>query len=285
MVFKRPEHDKFAGAEYSIAYDSPMPNGKVLQIGTTHHLGQNFAKPFKVKFLDTDGVTKFVHQTSYGLSTRLIASILATHGDDQGLILPPMLAPIQIVIVPIIFKKKTELVLEACKKLEKEIRKWDYRVTADLRTQYTSGWKYAEWEMRGVPLRIEIGPRDIQNEAVMTVRRDTMEKESIGNKDLKKFVKGTFTKISKNLKKRADKILEEIMREASSFDELKDIMTNNRGIVRSNWCNNLECAQEIKDNMSASILGNRHNIDEIPDGPCIVCGEDAKSLVYVAASM
>jgi prolyl-tRNA synthetase len=238
-----------------------------------------------VKFLDTDGETKFVHQTSYGLSTRLIASILGTHGDDQGLILPPLLAPIQVVIVPIIFKKKAEIVLEACRNLEKEITKWGYRVTADLRSQYTSGWKYAEWEMRGVPLRIEIGPRDLQNESVMTVRRDTMEKESINNKDLKKFIKATFNKISKNLKKRADKILEDLMRSASSFDELKEIMTNNRGIVRSNWCNRMECAQEIKDNMSASILGNRHDVNEEPDGPCVICGEEAKSLVYVAASM
>lgn len=285
MVLKRPEHDKFAGAEYSIAYDSPMPNGKVLQIGTTHHLGQNFAKPFNVKFLDKDGKTKFVHQTSYGLSTRLIASILATHGDDQGLILPPMLAPDQIVIVPIIFKKKGEKVLEACRKLEKKIRSWGYRVTADLRTQYTSGWKYAEWEMRGVPLRLEIGPRDLENDAVMTVRRDTSEKESVSNSDLKKFIKSTFTKISKNLKKEADKTLENLMREASNFEELETIMKNNRGIVRSNWCTKLSCAQKIKDNMSAGILGTRYDVKEEADGPCVVCGEEGKQLVYIAASM
>ncbi|MFV2016447.1 MAG: hypothetical protein ACC656_13530, partial [Candidatus Heimdallarchaeota archaeon] len=123
------------------------------------------------------------------------------------------------------------------------------------------------------------------NEAVMTVRRDTMKKESINNKDLKKFIKSTFTKISKNLKERADTILKDLMREASTFEALKSIMDNNRGIVKSNWCTKLSCAQEIKDNMSAAILGTRYDVEEESDGPCVVCREDGKQLVYIAASM
>ncbi|MCH8906563.1 MAG: proline--tRNA ligase [Candidatus Heimdallarchaeota archaeon] len=284
LTFQRPDHDKFAGAEYTIAYDAPLPNGKVLQIGTTHHLGNNFAKPFDVKFLDTDGETKFVFQTSYGISTRLIASILSIHGDDQGLILPPKFAPTQIVIVPIIFKKKSEGILEACQELEDELVELGYRVFADLREQYTSGWKFSEWEMHGVPLRLEIGPRDLKNNSVLAARRDTLEKENVARGELGDFISDVFDKMAIYLKKRADAALASLMRNARTLAELKEIMRNNRGIVKSNWCEDVECAKKVKDETSSSILGTRQGVIETPDGPCLVCGNEGKVVAYIASS-
>lgn len=284
FVFRRPEHDKFPGAEYTIAYDSPLPNGKVLQIGTTHHLGQNFAKPFDVKFLDKDGITKYVNQTSYGISTRLIAAILSLHGDDQGLILPPMLAPTQIIIIPIIFKGKSEDIYMECKKLKKKIESWGYRVEVDLRDNYTPGWKFSEWEMQGVPIRLELGPRDIKNEAVLAVRRDTLNKESVKLSNLKKYIKTIFGEISIELKSRADKILNNLMRQANTLEELKEIMDNNRGIVKANWCAEEECAIKVKDVVSAEMRGMLEGKKESPFGPCITCQKKAKYVVYIASA-
>lgn len=285
MVFRRPEHDKFPGAEYTIAYDGPLPNNRVLQLGTTHHLGQKFAKPFDVKFLDKDGKTKFVHQTSYGFSTRLIAAILALHGDDQGLILPPMLAPTQIVIIPIIYKgKKAEEVLVACNELKSKIEKLGYRVHLDDRDGHNPGWKFAEWEMQGVPLRLEIGPRDLAKSSVYTARRDTLEKEGVSIDDLEEFIPKIFEDISKNLKSRADKTLEDSMREASNMDELIDVFTNNRGIVRTNWCGEVSCAEAIKDAVSAEIRGTKEGEKEEPYGKCVACDEDGQYVVYIASA-
>ncbi|MHA2502344.1 MAG: proline--tRNA ligase, partial [Candidatus Kariarchaeaceae archaeon] len=214
MVFKRPKHDTFPGAEYTIAYDAPLPNGKMLQIGTTHHLGNNFAKAFDVKFLDTDEETKYVYQTSYGISTRLIAAVLSLHGDDQGLILPPAFAPTQVVIVPITFKDKVEEIVQASRELAQIVRSWGYRVTVDDRDQYTPGWKYSEWEMQGVPIRLELGPRDLKNNAVMLVRRDTGDKLVVSRDDLQNQLQSNMEKISTDLKSRADETLTSITKEA-----------------------------------------------------------------------
>ncbi len=285
MVFRRPDHDKFPGAEYTIAYDSPLPDNKVLQIGTTHHLGQNFAKPFDVKFLDKDGETKYCHQTSYGISTRLIAAILATHGDDQGLILPPMLAPTQIVVIPIIYKGKQENEIKAkAHEVTDMLSKLGYRVEVDDRDQYNPGWKFAEWEMLGVPLRLEIGPRDLKNNAVFTARRDTGEKKSVKIAELETFIPELFNEISKTLKQRADENLKQAMREASTLDEVKDIVENNRGIIRTNWCGDVNCAMKVKDTVSAEIRGYLEDKDEVPFAPCLVCGKDAKHVVYIASA-
>lgn len=285
MVFRRPDIDKFPGANYTIAYDCTLPNNKVLQIGTTHHLGQNFAKSFDVKFLDKDGETKFCHQTSYGISTRLIAGILAIHGDDQGLILPPMLAPTQIVILPVIFKgKKATEILAACNALKEQIVEWGYRVELDDRENYTPGWKFAEWEMQGVPLRLEIGPKDLAKQSVFAARRDTSKKQAVANTDIKEFIETTFEEITKNLKARADKLLADAMREANTMDELKDITEHNRGIIRTNWCGSDACAEQLSDEVSAEIRGYREDVEEQPYGNCIVCGKPGKHVAYIASA-
>lgn len=284
MVFKRPKHDTFPGAEYSIAYDAPLPNGKMLQIGTTHHLGDNFAKAFDVKFLDKEGETRHVYQTSYGISTRLIASILSLHGDDQGLILPPMLAPKQVIIIPITFKDEEANIIEAAHRLEQDVADWGYRVHTDDRDQYTPGWKYSEWEMQGVPIRLEIGPRDIKKDAVMVVRRDTGDKTSVPRTELKEHIEGLMDDIFNNLKKRADETLAGMLTEAQNFEELTKIMEGDQGVVAVNWCGEVSCADNIKNNLSAGILGERYDIEEEPTGPCVVCESQGQHRVYVASS-
>ncbi|MCD4703849.1 MAG: proline--tRNA ligase, partial [Methanosarcinaceae archaeon] len=168
---KRPNWDKFPGADYTIAVDALMPDGKTLQVGTAHHLGDNFAKTFDITYEDANGEQVYAYQTCYGVSERSIASMISIHGDDKGLILPPTIAPIQVIIIPIIFKKASD-VLEACESVKDELEAMGVRVQIDA-SDRRPGAKYYKWEMRGVPLRIEIGPRDLKNEAAMVVRRDT----------------------------------------------------------------------------------------------------------------
>ena len=178
-VSKRPEWDKFPGAEYTVAFDTIMPDGKTLQIGTVHNLGQTFAKTFDITYETATGEHEYVYQTCYGLSDRIIASVIGIHGDKSGLCMPPAIAPYQVVIVPIIFKKGAEEVLDFCRNLEDKLRREaNLRVYFDDR-DIRAGKKYYEWEMRGIPLRIEVGPRDLENKKVVTFRRDTQEKEII----------------------------------------------------------------------------------------------------------
>ncbi len=282
LTLRRPPHDTFPGADYSIAYDSILPDGRALQIGTTHNLGQSFAKVFDIKFQDIDGSTKLVHQTCYGVSTRVLAALIALHGDDQGLILPPSVAPLQVAIVPIVFKGKSEGVIEACKTLEEEVKRAGYKVHADTRDNYTAGWKFAEYEMRGTPIRLEIGPRDLKNNSVLLVRRDTGEKIPVNRDELFTELKKHMDEIQAGLKKKADDILDSFIVDIDDFKKLKTRMQNERGFARVNWCGEVACAENIKDQMSSEIRGTREDIKEEPTGPCIVCGNKGVQRVYVA---
>lgn len=200
LILNRPEYDKFPGAVYSVAFDTLMPDGRTLQIGTVHHLGDNFAKAFDVIYEDEDGNKKHVHQTSFGISMRALASIVGIHGDGKGLVIPPELAPVQIVIVPIIFEKSKEEVMKKCVDLKKKLR---YRSEIDERDE-TAGSKYYYWELRGVPLRLEIGPRDIKEGKVVLVRRDTGEKRSVRESELEREIESTFRSIIENMRKEGD---------------------------------------------------------------------------------
>jgi prolyl-tRNA synthetase len=282
LVVRRPKFDTFPGADYSIAYDAPLTDGRVLQIGTTHNLGQSFAKVFHIKYTDKDGKSQLVYQTCYGVSTRVLAAIIALHGDDQGLILPPKFAPIQIGLVPIFFKEDSDLVKTAIEDLTKELKKAGYKAKADIRESYTAGWKFAEFEMKGVPIRLEIGPRDLKNDSVMLVRRDTGEKQSVKRSDVKKVIKKVMIDIAQNLKMKADDILQQMLHQIDDFEALKKLMSTTRGIAISNWCGEDECAENIKEETSADIRGVREDIEEKPTGPCIVCLEEGKFRVYIA---
>ena len=256
-VSKRPEWDKFPGAEYTVAFDTIMPDGKTLQIGTVHNLGQTFAKTFDITYETATGEHEYVYQTCYGLSDRIIASVIGVHGDKAGLSLPPDIAPYQVVIVPIIFKKGGEEVIEFCKNLEEKLK-----VEANLRVYFDdrdirAGKKYYEWEMRGIPLRIEVGPRDLQNKKVVTFRRDTQEKEIIDYDPSK--ISETITEImddvSLKMKDNAWEKLENNIRSVDSIEEAEDIMSKYGGIVTFDWCGDRECGKDIEEKVKVDILG------------------------------
>src|SRR5512133_3770069 len=195
---RRPDWDKFPGADYTDAIDAMMPDGKTLQIGTVHHLGDNFAKTFDIKYEAADGEQRYAHQTCYGISERSIAATISIHGDDKGLVLPPEIAPVQAVIIPIIFKKGAEEVLAACKDVQDRLRKAGVRVEIDA-SDLRPGAKYYKWEMKGVPLRLEIGPRDLQNNVAVAVRRDSGEKDQIPLPEIETGVRLKFEAIQKSL--------------------------------------------------------------------------------------
>jgi prolyl-tRNA synthetase len=284
LIVRRPKYDTFAGAIYSIAYDCPLPDGRTLQIGTTHNLGQGFSKAFNIMFQDKDKKNKNVHQTCYGLSTRLIAAIVGMHGDEKGLIIPPYIAPIQIVIIPIYRKEQREEVTKACEKMLKKLLKAGLKVELDKREGYTPGWKFNEWEVRGVPIRLELGPRDIEYEQVVLVRRDTGEKVSVLMKDTVKKAEKILDEIHDFLQKRADKLLEDSISHPKEYQELIDIQKTRRGFSRVNWCGDEACAEKVKDDTGADVRGTREDIKEKPDGDCIICGTKAKEVVYIASA-
>ncbi|MEK6828135.1 MAG: proline--tRNA ligase, partial [Nanoarchaeota archaeon] len=204
---KKTDKEKFAGADYTTTVEAFMPDGKALQMGTSHLLGQNFAKVFDIKFLDKDEKEKYVWQTSWGLSTRTIGAIVMAHGDDKGLVMPPRLAPTQIVVIPIVFKENKDVIVAKAKEIVKKLKSKTYSVELDDRDGYTPGWKFNEWELKGIPLRIEIGPKDVEADQLVLVRRDNNEKTTIKTKDLEKKVEQTLNDIQDSLFKKAKEYL------------------------------------------------------------------------------
>ncbi len=284
LILRRPKFDTFAGAIYSIAYDCPLPDGRTLQIGTTHNLGQGFSHAFNITFQDKDKINKYVHQTCYGLSTRLVAAIVGMHGDDKGLIIPPYIAPIQIVIIPIYKKDQRDEIIKASEKVLKTLVKAGLKVELDKREGYTPGWKFNEWEVRGVPIRLELGPRDIASEQVVLVRRDTAEKITVPLKEAAKKSKKILDEIHDFLQKRANKLLETSISHPKDYQDLVKIQNTKRGFSRVNWCGDEACAEKVKNDTGADIRGTREDIKEKPDGNCIICGTKAKEVVYIASA-
>ena len=281
-VSKRPEWDKFPGAEYTVAFDTLMPDGKTLQIGTVHNLGQTFAKTFDITYETATGEHEYVYQTCYGLSDRIIASVIGVHGDKAGLSLPPDIAPYQVVIVPIIFKKGGEEVIDFCKKLEEKLK-----LEANLRVYFDdrdirAGKKYYEWEMRGIPLRLEVGPRDIQNKKVVTFRRDTQEKEIIDYDPSKisETVNEIMNDVSLKMKDNAWEKLENNIRNVDSIEEAEDIMSKYGGIVTFDWCGDLDCGKDIEEKVKVDILGVQESEKE--NSTCINCDKPSKHITLLA---
>jgi len=281
-VSKRPEWDKFPGAEYTVAFDTIMPDGKTLQIGTVHNLGQTFAKTFDIKYETATGEHEYVYQTCYGLSDRVIASVIGIHGDKAGLCMPPDIAPYQVVIVPIIFKKGGEEVLEFCRNLDKKLKnKTDLRVYFDDR-DIRAGKKYYEWEMRGVPLRIEVGPRDLQNKKAVIYRRDTQEKKIIDYDPLT-ISETTFEilgDISLTMKDKAWEIFEKNIRSVDSIEEAASEMSKAGGIITFDWCGDQDCGKDIEEKVRVDILG----VQETDEGnrTCINCKKPSKHRTLIA---
>jgi prolyl-tRNA synthetase len=280
FVSKRPQWDKFPGAEYTMAFDTILPDGKTLQIGTVHNLGQTFAKTFDITYETAEGEHEYVYQTCYGVSDRVIASVIGIHGDDKGLCLPPAVAPYQVVIVPIIFKKGAEEVLDFCRKMENKLKAAGLRVHLDDR-DIRAGKKFYEHEMRGVPLRMEIGPRDIENKNAVILRRDKLEKETISI-DSDAFIddiKTLLDNISHYMKDKAWDSFNAHIRSAETVEEAKTKMEENKGIVSFNWCGDEPCGKELEEKVHVDILGIQ---EEDIQGVCINCGKPAKCKTLIA---
>lgn len=285
LFFRRPQWDKFAGAENTYAADTLMPDGKTLQLPSTHMLGQNFSKAFNIKYTDEKGKENHVWQTCYGPAiSRIYAALIATHGDDKGLVLPFDLAPVQIVIIPIYRDETKKAVMRECSKLKKKLAD-DFTVRLD-DSDNTPGYKFNHWELRGVPIRLELGPRDVEAGQAVLVRRDTGEKTPVKLKELKKEIIETGKSIKVNLKAKADKWFAQKLSFADDIDELGKKM-DMHGFVRVPFCSDelgaKECADVLKEKYHANVRGSLFGSKDKPEGKkCIACGKDAGIYLYVA---
>jgi prolyl-tRNA synthetase len=283
IFFKRPEHDKFKGAVCTYAADSIMPDGKIIQLPSTHFLGQNFSKAFNIKFVDREGKERYAWQTCYGPAIwRIFGALIAIHGDDKGLILPPSVAPVTVVIIPIYFKDSEKKVLSKAHSIKKLLESKGICTRVDEREEHTPGWKYNYWELKGVPLRIEVGPRDIERKQLVLVRRDTGGKATIKESELVDKVRKLSDEIQENLARRAERSFKEHIFEAESMEELKKILDEKGGLVKIAWCGSVECAGYIKsETVGGSIRGVPLGKEEKARGSCIRCGKKATQIVYV----
>lgn len=275
----KSDKEKFVGAKYTTSLESLMADGKVLQMATSHNLGQNFSKPFEIKFLDKDTNEQFVWQTSWGISWRVIGALIMVHGDDKGLILPPKISPTQVIIVPIYKDQSREVVKQKAYELEKKLKDFNIRAFTDDRDEYTSGWKFNDWEMKGVPLRANIGLRDIQDNQVELIRRDTKERFYVKEKEFVNQTLSILQKIQSNLLDSAKKHLQTNTRTAASLAELLSVLDATGGFVACSWCGKRECEDLVKEKTTADIrilpFNPKNNVST-----CIACGNQGTIEVY-----
>jgi len=286
IPLKRPEWDKFAGAVYTIGSDSLMPDGKIIQQPSTHFLGQNFSKAFDVKFKDKNGKEEFVWQTCYGPAiSRILASVISNHGDDKGLIIPFCISPIQIIIVPIFDKKNKNKILREAEKIKDKLSDLEIKVKVDS-SEKRPGEKYYEWELKGVPFRIEIGEKEIKNKKITLYTRDTEKKQDISINDISKLKK-LGQDFDKRLIKKADDFMKDKILNSKTKQEIKKIIKSGK-IARVNFCSiNKEgekCAEVIEKDIGAEVRGILANKKEKASGKCIICNKQAKEVVYIGKS-
>lgn len=281
----KSDKEKFVGAKYTMTLEGLMADGRALQMATSHHLGQNFSKPFEIKYLGRDSEQHLTWQTSWGISWRLIGALIMVHGDDKGLVLPPRIAPIQVVIVPIFRDKDAELVISKTNEIAYDLRKSDIRVHVDQRKEYTAGWKFNEWEIKGVPLRINVGPRDIEKDQAELVRRDISEKSFVKRVNLSESVISILTQIQNNLLFQAKKQLEENTTETANYDTLKSILEMKGGFISAGWCEDQECESKIKEETGADIRVIPFEDQKISESKvCIYCSKPSKIVAIFARS-
>lgn len=278
---KKTENEKFAGALRTYCIEALMSDGKALQAGTSHNLGEHFARVFDITYLDSDGTLKYVWQTSWGVSTRLIGAIIMVHGDDRGLVLPPRVAPTQVILIPIAPKKARETVLQKAAELYERLKSSGLRIEMDDREEYSPGWKFNEWEMKGVPLRVEVGPRDLENGQAVLVRRDNGEKETVSLDALQDRVLALLDEIQKNMFEKARRFREENTVFTDDYEEFRRTIEEKRGFVVSHWCGDDQCEQTIKEETKATIRCIPFHLEQSP-GKCLRCGKEAKQQVYFA---
>lgn len=278
LLGRKSEKEKFAGAEYTCSFEYLMPSGKAIQGPDAHHDGQKFAKAYDIKFLNKDGKEEYVWQNTWAITTRMLGVMFAVHGDDKGLVLPPKVAPIQVVIIPILFEKTKHKVLKKAKEIQNILK--DVMVELDDRDEYSPGWKFNEWEMKGVPLRIELGPKDLEKNQVVLVRRDTGKKETIKIKNVKKAVKEKLNKIQENLFKNSKNFIKRNLEEAKNIDELKEVL-NKKKIALASWCGTMECEDWIKDQTGGAKILNIPFKQPKKIEKCVWCKKEGKKAVYI----
>ena len=282
LVGKKTEREKFKGAVYTTTMEAMMPDGKALQMGTSHHLGQKFSVPFEIKYLGKDEKEHYGWTTSWGMSWRLIGATILSHGDDRGLVLPPRIAPTQVVIIPIFYKETGEKdVSEEVRHLFTQLEQVGIRTLIDDRAQYTPGWKYHEWEMKGVPLRVEIGPKDVQAKQVTLVRRDTREKIAVNRSDAKSRINSILDEIQNHLYERANNSLDVLTTTVSDMQSFKKVLEGKGGFIKA-FLSDDSCEEKIKIETGATV--RVVPMKATKKGNCVYCGADNSNEVYFARS-
>ena len=272
----KTESEKFSGAEFTYTVESLTHDGRALQSGTSHYFGQRFSKPFNIKFQNREGKEEFAYQTSWGISTRLIGAIIMAHGDNRGLKLPLKVAPIQAVIVPVAAHKQG--VLESANSLFEKLNK-NYRMKLDDRDQYSPGFKFNDWEMRGIPARIELGPRDIENNKCVVVRRDTNEKIEVSLDEIEEKLGNILEDIQTNMFNMCKENVEKRTTIATNMEEFKHNLEVNQGYVKAMWCESAECEEKIHEETGAKSRCIPFEQEKLSD-VCVCCGKQASKLVY-----
>jgi len=285
LPLKRPVWDRFAGAEYTIGSDVLMPDGRVIQQPSTHLMGQKFSKVFDAKFKNKKGQEEYLWTTAYGPAmSRILVSVISTHGDDKGLVLPFSISPVQVIIIPIYTKRSKNKIIKYAREIKKNLK--NYRVEIDDCEFYTPGWKFNEWELKGVPFRIEIGEKELKGEAMTLFTRDIRKKEILSLKNISK-IKKYAKEFDERLKKKAEKLINEKITNCKTTDQIKKAMKEGR-IARINWCSTdkegIKCAEYIEKEINAEVRGVLANKKEKPTGKCVICGKPAKEVVYIAKS-
>ncbi|MCI8949184.1 MAG: proline--tRNA ligase [Lachnospiraceae bacterium] len=271
---QKTDKEKFAGAEATYTIEALMHDGKALQSGTSHNFGDGFAKAFEVQYADKDNALKYVHQTSWGVSTRIIGAIIMVHGDDNGLVLPPKIAPVQVIIIPV--QQQKEGVLDKAYELKERLS--GFRVKVD-DTDKSPGWKFSECEMRGIPLRVEIGPKDMANNQAVLVRRDTHEKTVVSLDELENQVSSMLDTIQSDMLKRAKEHQKAHTYSAVSWEEFVEVINSKPGFVKAMWCGSRECEEKIKEETGATSRCMPFEQERLAD-TCICCKKPAKKMVY-----
>ena len=273
---KKTEKEKFAGAEATYTIEALMHDGKALQSGTSHNFGDGFARAFGIQYTDKDNTLQYVHQTSWGMTTRLIGAIIMVHGDDSGLVLPPKIAPVQVMVIPI--QQHKEGVLEKAAALKEQLAAAGVRVKLD-DTEKSPGWKFSEQEMRGIPIRIEIGPKDIEAGQCVLVRRDTREKTFVSFEELETRTKELLDQIQTELLERAKAHRDAHIYDAHNYEEFSEIIQTKPGFIRGMWCGEQSCEDKLKEDFAATARCMPFSDQEEISSVCVCCGKPAHRLV------
>lgn len=284
IVGKKTDAEKFAGAEASYSIEHLVPDGWAIQGPDFHSDGQNFSKAFGIEFINKEGKKEYAYQNTFAITTRQLGIMIAIHGDDKGLVLPPRVARIQAVIIPIYTNENKTTVLKAAGALAERLGR-AVRVYLDDSEAYSPGWKFHNWELKGVPLRIEIGERDLKAEKVVVARRDTSEKHDVKLRDVEKTIPSMLDEINENLYRKAKKILDENTHEVKGYEELKKIIEGSRGIAQAGWCGDAECEAKVKEESGAKITNMPFDVQGRAKGrACVACGKKAKYVANFARS-